>query len=158
MHRPLVEEVSTADAPKKGYGVHEKPVIQRQMTGEEKQETHELETVWKAYQKFEDKISSKTVSFQINNMAPVAYLLNKDDTHCKTLIILVRIILLKCHRKQVVIFPEFFSGLAKLWANAPSRCIKVQEWNLRDPTCYRLCKLCNWSSRCICMQACTQGT
>ena len=48
-----------------------------------------------AYQRLEESLRGKTMSFQIDNRTAVAYLLKEGGTQCKTLIGLVRKILLK---------------------------------------------------------------
>ena len=61
----------------------------------------EIETVWKGFQKFEDEMKGKTISFLIDNTTAVACLLKEGCSHCKTLNTLMRKILLKCYRSRV---------------------------------------------------------
>ena len=63
----------------------------------------------------------KTISFQIDSMTTVAYMLKDGGTHWKTLNGLVRKILLKCHVNGVVVCPEYLRGMANLQEDALSR-------------------------------------
>ena len=143
--RPLIEAGVTTGASKEGYGGHMNNLpFWGRWPAEKAKNTHinilELETVWIAYQRFEESLTGKTVSFQIDNTTAVAYLLKEGGTHYKTLNSLVRKILLKCHENVITVCPEYFRGVANLQADALSRDKKAQEWSLGDPICNRLFK------------------
>ena len=74
----------------------------------------EMETVWMACQRFEESMKEKTISLQVDDTTAVANLFKEGETHCKTLNSLLRKILLKCHKNQVTVYPEYLRGVACL--------------------------------------------
>ena len=146
IHRPSVQEVVTTDASTKGFGGEcNRLAFQGEWPGSKGRDTHinllELETVWKACNKFESEIKGKATSFQIDNRTAVAYLMKEGGTRCRQLDQLARKILLKCHRDGVTPIPAYLRGIANLRADALSRNQKAQEWSLSISACRRLFKL-----------------
>ena len=86
-----------------------------------------------ACHKFEEMMRGKTASFQIDNTTAVGYLLREGRTYCKILNGLARKILLKCHKNEVMVCPEYLRGVENLWADALSWGKKAKKWSFGDP-------------------------
>ena len=119
IHRPSVQEVVMTDALMKGFGREcNWLAFQGEWPGSKGRDTHinllELETIWKACNKFESEIKGKATSFQINNQTAVAYLMKEGGTRCWQLDQLAQKILLKCPRDGVTPIPAYLRGIANL--------------------------------------------
>ena len=93
---------------------------------EDPHQPFKLETVWKACQKFKDKIKRKVDSFQIDNTTLVAYLMKKCGTYYKEMNIFARKILLRCHNDKATVCLKYIQGgVANLRADKLSRDMKA---------------------------------
>ena len=134
--RSLIEEVVTTEASKEAYGSHVNNLSFRSRSAAKYDRNTPinilgLETLWMACCKFDEVIRGKNISFHIDKMITLAYLPKKRGTVCKTLNGLLRKILLKYHRKWVIV-------CLKCVANALSRDKKAQERNVGDLVSCRL--------------------
>ena len=86
----------------------------------------EPETFWKAGQTFQNEIREKKSPSRKTNRTVVAYQ-KRDSTHCKELDTFARKILLKCHKDEVRVFPEYLHGVGNVLPDVLIRGKNAQE-------------------------------